>query len=236
MPRLLRLDEVRASAEGKQPPGYRLARRFRLRIGLLNVVAVLLLLPVGAAFALLTAPLGGPLDLRAGGFDLRLGWPEALLVILTVTLIMPTLHELIHGAVAALFGGRPVYGIGPGVAFCHVPELLSKGQYAAVAAGPLVVLSAAGLLAMPLLPPALRAADLAMLVANGVGAVGDVAALLAVARLPRRALIADTADGFEAFVPADLLQSPMVAESGAVEQQVAAGDGRQPVAGRRDGE
>ncbi len=235
MPRLLRLDEVRASAEGKQPPGYHLTQRFRLRVGLLNVIAVLLLLPVGAAFALLTAPLGGPLDLRAGRFDLRFGWLEALLVILTVTLIMPTLHELLHGAVAALFGGRPVYGIGPGVAFCHVPELLSKGQYAVVAAAPLVVLTAAGLLAMPLLPPALRAADLAMLVTNGVGAVGDVAALLAVARLPRGALIGDTADGFEAFVPADLARSPMVAEPGALEPHVAAGDERQQVAGRRDG-
>jgi hypothetical protein len=236
MPRLLRLDEVRASAEGKQPPGYRLARRFRLHVGLLNVIAVLLLLPVGAAFALLTAPLGGPLDLRAGRFDLRFGGLEALLVILTVALIMPTLHELLHGAVAALFGGRPVYGIGPGVAFCHVPELLSKGQYAAVAAAPLVALTAAGLLAMPLLPPALRAADLAMLVTNAVGAVGDVAALVAVARLPRRALIADTADGFEAFAPVDLPRSPMVAESGAIESHLAAGDERQPVAGRRDGE
>src|SRR5919202_3282600 len=236
MPRLLRLDEVRASAEGRQPPGYRLARRFRLRVGLLNVIAVLFLLPVGAAFALLTAPLGGPLDLRAGRFALRFGGLEALLVILTIALIMPTLHELAHGAVAALFGGRPVYGIGPGAAFCHVPEPLSQGQYAAVAAAPLAVLTAAGLLAMPLLPPALRWADLAMLVTNGVGAVGDVAALRAVARLPRRALITDTADGFEAFVPAEPPRSPMVAESGAIAPLVAARDERQPVAGPPNGE
>ena len=203
MPRLLRLDEVRASAEGQQPPGYRLARRFRLRVGLLNVIAVLLLLPVGAAFALLTAPLGGPLDLRAGRFDLGFGGLEALLVIVTVTLIMPTLHELAHGAVAA---------------------------------APLAVLTAAGLLAMPLLPPALRWADLAMLVTNGVGAVGDVAALLAVARLPRRAVIADTADGFEAFVPADLPGAPLIAGPDAVEPHMAAADQGQPVTDRRAGE
>ena len=166
------------------------------------MVALLLLLPLGAVFALLTAPLGGPLDLRARGFDLEFGALETLLVILTVILIMPTLHELIHGAVAALFGGRPVYGIGPGVAFCHVPELMRKGQYAAIAAAPLVVLTAAGLLAMPLLPQVLRPANLAMLVTNAVGAVGDIAVLAEVARLPRGALIADTADGFEAYAPA----------------------------------
>jgi hypothetical protein len=202
MPRLLRLEDVRASAEGKQPPGYRLARQFRLRIGLLNVVALLLLLPIGALFALLTAPLGGPVDLRAGRFDFHNGALEALLIIVGIGLLMPTLHELVHGAVAALLGGRPVYGIGPGVAFCHVPELLSRGQYAAIAAAPLVVLTAAGLLAMPVLPQVLRSATLAMLVTNAVGAVGDVAVLAEVARLPRGALIADTADGFEAYVPA----------------------------------
>ncbi len=111
-----------------------------------------------------------------------------------------------------------------------------RARLAAVAAAPLVALTVTGLLAMPLLPPALRAADLAMLVTNAVGAVGDVAALLAVARLPRRALIADTADGFEAFVRADLPRSPMVAESGALEPHPVAGDERQPVAGRRDEE
>src|SRR5918998_405901 len=110
------------------------------------------------------------------------------------------------------------------------PPFCLRPRRPAGPAAPLVVLTAAGLLAMPLLPPALRAADLAMLVTNGVGAVGDVAALLAVARLPRRALIADTADGFEAFVPADLPRSPMVAEAGALEPHPAAGDERQPVA------
>ena len=201
MPRLLRLDEVRASAEGKQPPGYRLAKQVRLRVGLLNVVGVLLLLPVGVGFALLTAPLGGPLDLRAGKFDLQFSLLEALLIVVVVTVIMPALHELVHGVVAALFGGRPVYGIGPGVAFCHVPELMGRWQYAAIAAAPLLVLSLAGVLAMPLLPPALRGANLALLVTNAVGAVGDLAALVEVARLPRGALIADTGDGFEAYVP-----------------------------------
>ena len=201
--RLLRLKDVRATADGSQPPGYRLVARGRLNLVLLNLLSLVALPVALVLFATLTAPLGGPLDLAAirdGAFALPDG-AGLLLMALATVVVLPVVHELAHGLAVALVGGRPVYGIGPGVAFCHFREFVRRGQYAAILLAPLVLISLAGTLAMPLLPPLLRGSLLALLVANAAGAVGDLALLARVARLPRAALIADTSEGFEAYGP-----------------------------------
>lgn len=201
MAQLLRLAEVRATAEGSQPPGYRLAARGHLNLGLLGLLSLLALPPAALAFALVTAPRGGPFDPRSGRSSLRTGPLDVALMVVAALLVLPVVHELIHGAVAALVGGRPVYGLGPGVAFCHFREFIGRKQYAAILSAPLLVLSAGGIVTMPLLPPILRGPLLALLVSNASGAVGDLAALAQLVRLPRGALIADTREGFEAYLP-----------------------------------
>ena len=200
MPPLLRLAEVRATAEGSQPPGYRLAARGHLNLGLLSVLSLLALPLATLLFALVTAPLGGPFDPRSGRSSLRVGPLDVALMVVAALLVLPVVHELIHGTVAALAGGRPVYGLGPGVAFCHLRAFVGRAHYAGILVAPLLVLSVVGILAMPLLPAILRGPLFALLVSNASGAVGDVAALGQLVRLPRGALIADTREGFEAYV------------------------------------
>lgn len=200
MPRLLRLNEVRATAEGTQPSGYRLLRRGHLNLGLLTVLSVVLLVPAFLFFALVTAPLGGPIDLR-DGFSIRAGLLDFLLVAIAAGALLPIVHELVHGLIAGMVGARPVYGIGPGVAFCHFREFVGKGAYAAILAAPLLVISIVGVAIMPITPTILRGPLLALLVANGSGAVGDIASLMQLFRVPAKALIADTNSGFEIYVP-----------------------------------
>jgi hypothetical protein len=199
MPRLLRLSEVRATAEGEQPAGYRLLRRGHLNLGLLTVLSLVLLVPAFLFFAVVTAPLGRPVDLGGGSFSIRAGLLDIILLALAAGVVLPVVHELIHGLVAAAVGGRPVYGIGPGVAFCHFREFVGKGAYAAVLVAPLVVISVAGVAIMPIVPGILRGPLFALLVTNASGAVGDIAALLQLRGLPADALIADTNAGFEVY-------------------------------------
>jgi hypothetical protein len=199
MARLLRLSDVRATAEGEQPAGYRLLGRGQLNLGLLSVLSLVILIPATILFALLTAPLGGPLDPRGGSFSVRAGWLDIVLVALAAGVVLPIVHELVHGLIAALAGARPVYGIGPGVAFCHFQELVGKGTYAAILAAPLVVISVVGCLIMPITPGILRGPLLALLITNASGAVGDLSALWQLRGLPADVLIADTNSGFEIF-------------------------------------
>ena len=199
MARLLRLEDVRASAEGEQPDGYRLLRRGQLNLGLLSLLSLGLMVPAFLFFVLITAPLGGPLDPGRGWVRPRFGPVDVLLVSVAGLVVLPVIHELIHGAVAALCRGRPVYGIGPGVAFCHFRELVGRRCYAAILVAPLVVISVVGVALVPLLPAIFGGPLLALLVSNAAGAVGDVAALLQLRGLPADALIADTRDGFEVY-------------------------------------
>lgn len=201
MARLLRLSEVRATAEGEQPPGYRLLRLGRLNLGLLSVLSLVALPPVFVFFAFVTGPLGGPFDLRNGEFSLRVDLVGLLLVGVVAIVVLPVVHELVHGAVAACCGGRPVYGIGPGVAFCHFREFVGVGPYAAILVAPLLALSLVGVALMPITPGLLRGPLLAFLITNAAGAVGDIAALTQLFRLPAAALIADTSGGFEVYAP-----------------------------------
>jgi hypothetical protein len=199
MARLLRLSDVRETAEGEQPPGYALFRKGSLNLGLLSILSLVALPPAFIFFAFVTGPLGGPFDLRGGQFSFHVAPLDLVLVTLVALVVLPVVHELVHGAVAAACGGKPVYGIGPGVAFCHFREFVGVRAYAAILVAPLLALSIAGVVLMPVTPGLLRGPLLAFLVTNASGAVGDIASLTQLARLPPAALIADTSHGFEVY-------------------------------------
>ena len=203
MPRLLRLSDVRQTAVDVAPPGYRLVRAGLLdlqRITGLSFVGLLVALPL---FLLLSGPLGGPVDLAGRTLRHGVGAAEVLLSLLGATVVLPVVHELIHGAAAALIGARPVYGIVPPVAaFCHFERLVTRGQYAIITVAPLLVISVVGLALMPVTPGLLQWPLLALLIANAAGAIGDVWLLAQLRAVPAQALIADTAVGFEVYLPA----------------------------------
>lgn len=117
--------------------------------------------------------------------------------------ILP-IHEGLHAAVIAALGGRPRFGHKlPLALYCTAPgQLFTRAGYAAVALAPLVLLSAACIVAAWLSPD--LGACLALAFAGNVsGAVGDLEAYAHLRRLTPDALIADTATGFIAYVAED---------------------------------
>jgi hypothetical protein len=202
MSRLLRLQDVRATAVEDRPAGYELAGRGRLDLKLLSILSLVAFIPATILFVWLTAMRGGPVRANNGRLNATFTLLALALIIVFALIVLPVVHELAHGVVASLCGGRPVYGIGPGIAFCHFREFVGKGAYAAILVAPLLFISVTGVALMPVLPDVLRWPVLALLIANASGAVGDLAALAQLLRLPRAVLIADTRAGFEYYLPA----------------------------------
>jgi hypothetical protein len=202
MSRLLRLQDVRATAVEDRPAGYELAGRGRLDLKLLSILSLVAFIPATILFVWLTAMRGGPVRANNGRLNATFTLLALALIIVFALIVLPVVHELAHGVVASLCGGRPVYGIGPGIAFCHFRKFVGKGAYAAILVAPLLFISVTGVVLMPVLPDVLRWPVLALLIANASGAVGDLAALAQLLRLPRAVLIADTRAGFEYYLPA----------------------------------
>ncbi|HLI06703.1 MAG TPA: DUF3267 domain-containing protein [Ktedonobacteraceae bacterium] len=119
--------------------------------------------------------------------------------VVAYSVILP-LHEAVHGLVIALLGGSPYFGAKlPLALFCGAKnQLFRRHQYMVVALAPLVVLSLAALLLTLFAPVAASYVFLAT-VGNFSGAAGDVWATARVLRMPRDALIEDTADGFQVW-------------------------------------
>lgn len=125
---------------------------------------------------------------------------NVLLGALIALLLVPLLHEAVHGVAAMLAGVRPAYGIGPGFAYTTFPEPVAKRAYLVIGLAPLVVLSALGL---PLAAVWDSGVGLVLffLVVNAAGAVGDLWMSWRIALQPRDALFVDLADGFAVLVP-----------------------------------
>lgn len=119
--------------------------------------------------------------------------------ILAYIAVLP-LHEAAHAAVILSLGGRPTFGLQlPFAAYCTAPnQLFTRNGYIAVALAPLVILTAAGII-LTWLAPNLALYLLLGFTGNVAGAVGDLAAVAALRRLPTDALIEDTATGFTTY-------------------------------------
>ena len=144
---------------------------------------------------------GGPVRANNGQLNCHLHLLALALMIVFALIVLPVVHELAHGVVASLCGAGGLR-YWAGIAFCHFREFVGKGAYAAILVAPLLFISVTGVVLMPVLPDVLRWPVLALLIANASGAVGDLAALAQLLRLPRAVLIADTRDGFEYYLPA----------------------------------
>lgn len=110
------------------------------------------------------------------------------------------IHELVHAAAIVALGGWPRLGLKfPIAAYCTAPgQLFSRAGYTVVALAPLVMMTVGGALASWLWP-ALGAYLLLALAGNASGAIGDLITTRGIWTLPRGALIADTATGYEAY-------------------------------------
>ncbi len=110
-------------------------------------------------------------------------------------------HEGLHAATILALGGRPRFGLKlPFALYCTAPsQLFTRNGYLAIALAPLVVLTLLGI-AVTWLAPNLSAYLWLAWVGNVSGAVGDLVAARELRGVPARALIADTEDGFIAYV------------------------------------
>lgn len=175
-------------------PGYRQVSHERLEMGRLTLGG-LALIPVWAvAFTGIVALLGGRTE-----YSVSFTWTGPIyLVILMVAVIL--IHEVIHGAVAALFGTRPSFGIGPGFAYTTFLDSMGKAAYLAVGIAPLLLMSI-GAVALALIWPAAAGWMIAGAVINASGAVGDLWMAHRIIRAPAAARFHDLADGFAVYVP-----------------------------------
>ncbi len=126
--------------------------------------------------------------------------PNLLLGSVVALVLVPLLHEAVHGFAAMLAGVRPSYGIGPGFAYTTFPNPVGKRPYLMIGLAPLVVLSAIGL-PLAVVWDAATGMILFCLVVNAAGAIGDLWMSWRIALQPGDALFVDLADGFAVFVP-----------------------------------
>lgn len=139
---------------------------------------------------------------RSGEASVEISGREALIgigVALILTLVLMVLHELVHGLVIRLFGGRPSYGmtmlsrVTPAF-YCTAPGArFTRGQFIGIAAAPFLVLGVATALVVAfapmggwlVLPAAVHAA----------GCIGDFVMILIVLRQPSGTLVEDMKSG-----------------------------------------
>ncbi|MFC6717300.1 DUF3267 domain-containing protein [Natrialbaceae archaeon GCM10025810] len=145
----------------------------------------------GAPFQPFVIPVPSPLEfLRLAGIS---GAVIALVVVL---------HEFVHGAFMARYGGRPTYGVGLTRFFLPYAYArtdgrgYSRNQLLAVLLAPFVTITLAGLAVATVFPRPFVAISLA---ANAAGSVGDLRMAATVARYPSSARIAGLPDGSRGF-------------------------------------
>jgi hypothetical protein len=175
--------------------GYRLAAHQRFDM-LQGSIAGMVLIPFWwVFFTVMVGLLGGPY-ITGGTVTLS----NMLLGIAIALVLVPLLHEAVHGIAAMLAGVRPSYGIGPGFAYTTFPDPVVKRPYLAIGLAPLVVLSAIGL-PLAAVWDAGAGAIIFFMVVNAAGAIGDLWMSWRIMLQPRDALFVDLADGFAVYVP-----------------------------------
>ena len=147
-----------------------------------------------AVFVALASALGAPAP-RSITFSVI----NILIGAAIIVIVVPVVHEAIHGVVAWALGAHPTYGIGPSYAYTTFREPVTGRQYLIIGLAPLVVLSIVSLVLMVTTP--LYGFALIFAVTNAAGAAGDIWVAGRTLGLRRDAYVYDLADGFAVFVP-----------------------------------
>jgi hypothetical protein len=188
------------------PEGFVLRREINLQkdqslLVKLNLWGLLLLLPIG--FLLLWAAVA----LHPAFHSI----PEVLTPLIPITrqilalilglIVTLVLHELVHGAFFWISTRQsPKFGFRGAYAFAAAPEwYIQRSTYFFIGAAPLVILSAIGVICIPLIPPAFMITWLFCLLTNASGAIGDVFILAVLISQPATAMIQDRGDVISVF-------------------------------------
>jgi len=172
-------------------------------IVILNIGALVLLLLAGWLLFVLTQALRPDL-LQAGTFSI--GGLDLLLmfVVLIGSLgLMIVAHEAIHGAFFWLYTrSRPYFGFKGMYAYAAAPEwYIPRNQYLVVGIMPLLLITLAGLLLLPVAPAWLLLPVIFVVLMNASGAAGDVMIVGWLLLLPAHTLINDLGDAITLYRP-----------------------------------
>src|SRR5215469_3432507 len=115
-------------------------------------------------------------------------------------MVILVVHEAIHAAAFALWGGGPYFGVKlPYALYCGAKnQLFRRNHYLVVGLAPLVVISLAGII-FTLLSPALASYTIFATVGNVAGAAGDVWVVARLLRQPETTVVEDTDTGYRAW-------------------------------------
>jgi hypothetical protein len=130
------------------------------------------------------------------------GLLQALGVVIVVTVVMILLHEAVHGVFFWLFTRTiPRFAFKGVYAYAAAPDwYLPKFQYLATALAPLVMLSAAGVGLMAVVPASSFVTLLLFLVSNASGAIGDLWVAGWLLRQPNACYANDQGDAVSLYV------------------------------------
>lgn len=178
-------------------PGYVEVSRERLKMGPLTVLGFVLIPVWWYVIVRLVVLFGGPDELT---FAVN---AKTLIVGAVIALVLvPVVHELVHGVVGMAVGVKPAYGVGAGFAYTTFREPLGKWQYLAVGLAPLLVLTVIAVFVAARWDAVTNAA-IFFAVINATGAIGDLWMSWRILRAPRSAVFYDLADGFAVLAPDD---------------------------------
>ena len=148
---------------------------------------------VGIALGLLAGFANSLLDIDMSLTPSLFGWLLASLIVVVA------LHEGTHGAVAALLGYKPLFGLRPPLVYVTFADKLPRGHLILVAIAPFVILDL--LFGLLFARGTLKLfCDLSLII-NSIGSVGDIWVVLKLIGAPRGAWIQDTKTGFEVWIP-----------------------------------
>ncbi len=157
--------------------------------------AYLFYLPVAERFAHPAAVLLQPM-----GTGLRV---LEILFLLLMILFSLVLHELVHALLFFLFSPRHTritIGISYGFAYAGAPHVLfQKWSYLIIGMGPALLISAACIALLILLPDQAASPIFTVALINASGSVGDYYVTYRVLRAPRGVLVKDTGTKFSVY-------------------------------------
>jgi hypothetical protein len=164
---------------------------------LLNVVGLLLFFAFGLGFLRLA-------ELFYPGIVFSASNIPALLAILALLLAYATvlvLHELVHGLFfVILTHSLPHFGIKQMYAYACAPDwYIPRNQFLVVGLAPLILITIAGFLLLPLLGSALATFTLFAMAVNASGAIGDLYTVVWILRFPSNALVCDHGEKFSIY-------------------------------------
>jgi hypothetical protein len=192
---------MNSAATRQLPPSYTenahidISKDMRLLIWL-NVFGLALFFLFGWLFLRLAALLRPAYQGSSGSINLWLVINVLLAIVLTFIL-----HELVHGLFFWIFTrSRPTFGFKGAYAYASAPGwYFRRDPYLVIGLAPLVLISLAGLLILPVIPAFLVTPLLFLLTMNASGAVGDMAVVLWLLRFPPDTLVMDHGDAITVF-------------------------------------